>query len=102
MQSCLFMKLFMQMAKTAASLKKKPSAICDHTVILELLNSCDFLQWDGFSGDHPEDIQDGVMFELNAIVNDKQKVRAEGSENFPKHYILFRSTLDQLLDAYSN
>ena len=61
-------------------------SVCSLEDALKLLNDCDLLSWDGFKGPHPKHVKDGIMFILNAIVNDNRTIHAEGSENFPKHY----------------
>ena len=53
--------------------------------VLDVLNKCGVVDWDGFYGPHPDDVQDGVMFNLRAKINGKS-IRAEGSENFPPHF----------------
>ncbi|MCR5789033.1 MAG: hypothetical protein K6G83_04015 [Lachnospiraceae bacterium] len=62
------------------------SAICDVNEALTILNDCGLASWDGFYGAHPQDVSDGVMFNLDATVNDGKGIHAEGSENFPDHY----------------
>ena len=72
--------------------------LCDKHEILHLLNDCDVIRWNGFFGKHPRNVSDGEMFLFTALVNDGEKIRAEGSENFPKHYSEFRNGLRELLD----
>ena len=67
--------------------------------MLKLLNECKLLSWDGFHGKHPRGVLDGTMFSLNAIVNDGKKIRAEGSQNFPKHYRDFTDGLCEMLNG---
>ena len=69
---------------------------CEKERILKLMNDCDLLSWDGFVGQHPKDVLDGIMFTMNAIINGK-KIHATGSENFPKHYREFTDGLFQIL-----
>ena len=73
-------------------------AECSTADFLKLCNDCDILSWDGFYGPHPEDVLDGIMFQFTAIVNDKKKIRANGSENFPAHYREFTNGLYEILD----
>ena len=54
--------------------------------ILQLLNNCSILSWDGFHGKHPRGVKDGTMFSFTAVVNGGRTIRAEGSQKFPKHY----------------
>ena len=71
---------------------------CDREEILRLLNACNVLRWDGFFGKHPRNVSDGEMFLFTAVVNDGEKIRAEGSENFPKHYSELRNGLREIID----
>ena len=70
--------------------------LCDKERIIKLLNDCRIFSWNGFSGKHPKNVSDGIMFNLHAIINDK-KVSASGSENFPKHYLEFTNGLNEIL-----
>ena len=65
--------------------------------IISLCNSCGILKWDGFSGKHPKNVSDGVMFAFKACVNGSEQIHAGGSENFPKHYKEFMNELDDRL-----
>ena len=58
----------------------------DTAAVVEKLNEVDLFRWNGFSGKHPKNVTDGVMFDLKTIVNDGITIRADGSENFPKGY----------------
>ena len=71
--------------------------VIDLQRVLKLLNDCRILSWDGFSGAHPKGVLDGTMFTFEAIVNDGQKIYADGSQNFPKHYRNFTDGLYQFL-----
>ena len=42
-------------------------------------------------------LKDGIMFSLQATVNGDRKIRAEGSENFPKHFRELRDGLHAIL-----
>ena len=74
-------------------------AVCEEETVLKLLNDCDLLSWDGFDGPHPKHVQDGIIFTLNATVNETQKISAKGSANFPKHYREFTDGLHAILNA---
>lgn len=74
-------------------------AVCEEETVLKLLNDCDLLSWDGFDGPHPKHVQDGIMFTLNATVNENQKISAKGSANFPKQYREFTDGLHAILNA---
>ena len=71
--------------------------LCSADRILKLLNDCELVSWDGFHGKHPKNVKDGIMFSLNATVNGDRKIRAEGSENFPKHFRELRDGLHAIL-----
>lgn len=71
--------------------------VCDKQKMLNLLNECKLLSWNGFNGPHPKGVLDGTMFTLRAIVNGGQKIHASGSENFPKRYRDFTNGLYTLL-----
>lgn len=70
----------------------------DTEIILELFNLCKIISWNGFCGNHPKDVKDGVMFKFQAEVNEGQIVYSEGSENFPQGYREFVSTLNLILE----
>lgn len=71
--------------------------ICSADEIIELLDKCRVLLWDGFHGAHPKGVLDGTMFTFEAVVNDNIKVQAEGSQNFPEHYRDFVNELYEIL-----
>ena len=71
---------------------------CSEEEILQLLNTCKIFRWNGFFGKHPRNVRDGEMFLFTAVVNDGEKIRAEGSENFPKHYSELKNGLWELLN----
>lgn len=54
--------------------------------VVEALNGFRLPEWNGFHGAHPRGVKDGTMFELRAEVNGGERIFAEGSQNFPKHY----------------
>ena len=72
-------------------LKKRTE--CDTAELIDLLNSFDFVRWNGFNGKHPAGVLDGTMFSLRATLNGGQILKADGSENFPKHFREFRQWL---------
>ena len=61
-------------------------ATLDTKDVVEMLNKCRLLSWDGFYGKHPKGVLDGTMFTLEAVVNGDRKISAHGSQNFPKKY----------------
>lgn len=73
------------------------SVACDRQVIIELMNTCNIIRWDGFHGKHPKNVHDGIMFTFTAMVNGGQTVCAEGSANFPSGYHEFVRSLDAML-----
>ena len=70
----------------------------DLRIMLDLLNKCSLLSWDGFHGKHPKGVKDGIMFSLQAVLNGGKTIKAEGSENFPRHYRDFTDGLYSLLN----
>ena len=77
-------------------------AFCPESKMLEILNQCNILKWDGFHGKHPRGVLDGEMFSLRAIVNGGETIRADGSANFPKNFREFRRAVDQMLSESDN
>lgn len=73
------------------------SVLCDNEMMIELLNVCGIMRWDGFEGKHPFGVRDGEMFSFSAIVNGRKIIRAHGSENFPKNFPEFRKQIDIIL-----
>ncbi len=71
---------------------------CDTQELIDILNSVDFVSWNGFSGKHPVGVLDGTMFNLTATLNTGQKLRADGSQNFPKHFHDFEKWLREMLE----
>ena len=78
------------------------SVPCTAQVMIELMNTCGILRWDGFYGKHPKNVSDGVMFRFEATVNGGQKILANGSANFPKGYHEFVRALDAMLAESEN
>ena len=75
----------------------KRKTVCNVDKVLKLLNDCELASWDGFVGNHPKGVKDGIMFSLKATINGSKKISAHGSENFPKHFREFRDGLNALL-----
>lgn len=65
------------------------SAECDTQEVIDILNECKAGKWNGFHGAHPKGVLDGTMFNLTASVNGGKKLKASGSQNFPKNYGTF-------------
>ena len=65
--------------------------------MIDVLNRCGVLRWDGFRGKNPPGVLDGTMFNFTATVNGDRRIRADGSNNFPKHYRDFTDALYQML-----
>ncbi len=83
-------------------LELEKSAPCSMQTMIDLMNSCGILRWNGFLGEHPKNVRDGIMFRFEAAVNGEQTVKAEGSENFPKGYRDFVRALDTMLAESEN
>ena len=73
------------------------SISCSMEKIVDIMNACNIMRWDGFFGKHPKNVSDGDMFNFTAIVNEGLTIRAEGSANFPKGYHEFIRTLNEML-----
>lgn len=73
------------------------SASCSNEEMIELLNNCNIIKWDGFWGKNPRGVKDGYMFDFKAEVNNGREIRASGSNNYPKKYREFKSAIDALL-----
>ena len=78
------------------------SVPCDAQTMIELMNTCGILHWNGFHGKHPKHVSDGIMFRFDAAVNGGQTVKADGSENFPKGYHEFVRARNAMLAAREN
>ena len=81
-------------------LELEKSVPCSTQTMIDLTNTCGILRWDGFYGEHPMNVCDGIMFRFEATVNGTQTVKAEGAENFPKGYRDFVRALDAMLAAF--
>ena len=75
----------------------KKTVSCDQETVLALLNDCRILSWNGFHGKHPYGVSDGTVFRFSASVNDGLYIKAEGSQNFPKHFQALQQGLWSLL-----
>ena len=65
--------------------------------VIEQLNACAVLKWDGFHGEHPKYVLDGTMFRLELDLGEGKVIHADGSQNFPKHYYELENWLADLL-----
>ena len=70
--------------------------------MVDLMNTCHILSWDGFHGEHPKHVQDGIMFRFSAVVNGGETVQADGSANYPEGYHEWVRTLDAMLAESKN
>ena len=61
------------------------------------MNNCSVIRWDGFHGEHPKNVKDGIMFDFTATVNGGQTIYADGSANYPKGYNEFVRELNKML-----
>jgi len=78
------------------------SVPCGAQTMIDLMNTCGILRWDGFQGKHPKNVSDGIMFRFEATVNGGQTVRADGSANFPRGYHEFVRALNAMLAESEN
>ena len=74
----------------------------DTSAVIQILNDCQLLEWDGFHGEHPRFVKDGKMFNLTAQVNDGQMIHADGSANFPNHFHELEQWISQTLNQEDN
>lgn len=72
------------------------SVKCPDEKVFNLLSECNVIAWDGFDGPNPRGVLDGYMFRFEAEINGK-KIRAEGSNNYPKHYHAFLDGIRAML-----
>ena len=71
--------------------------VCDSESLVRLLNDCRVSGWDGFHGKHPRNVKDGEMFSFEAVLDEGHRIRASGSENFPRGFHELRRGLAELL-----
>ncbi len=79
------------------SLVLERRTLCDNEMMIEILNVCDVMSWNGFSGKHPLGVKDGEMLDFKARVNDGKIITASGSENFPKRFRDFHQEINRIL-----
>ena len=84
--------------KAVRTITIEKSATLKTEEMIEILNSFQISGWNGFKGKHPKNVSDGDMFRLEAVINDSEKIYAEGSANFPKGYSEFIKELNKLLN----
>lgn len=70
--------------------------LCEREAVLDLLEACGVRDWNGFAGNHPENILDGDIFSFRAEINGRI-IQAEGSANYPEGYKDFLHKLNQWL-----
>ena len=73
------------------------SMSCSKQTMLDLFSDCEIQRWNGFHGEHPRDVLDGIMFRFEATVNGGQTICADGSANYPRGYHDFVRTMDEML-----
>lgn len=79
-------------AKGKKSNKEKGS--CSTEEMIELLNDCDILSWDGFD----EEDEDGTLeFEFEGTINGKE-IEAEGRGAYPKNFEDFIDGVEDLCE----
>ena len=65
--------------------------------MIDLLNKCEIIKWDKFSGANPRGVRDGWQFIFTAEVNGGRELYATGSNNFPRHFRDFTDALNNML-----
>ncbi len=73
-------------------------AACPAETALAALNDCGVPSWNGFHGKHPRGVLDGEMFRLEAVM-DGERIRADGSQNFPEGFRELRGWLYKTLNG---
>ncbi len=73
------------------------SMFCSKQTMLDLFSTSEIQHWNGFHGEHPKNVLDGIMFHFEAAVNEGQIIVADGSANYPKGYHDFVRTLNEML-----
>lgn len=92
------LNLFSEVFRDGADVRKlKKSAVVDTATFVALMNSCKAYKWNGFHGEHPKNVLDGIMFQFTASVNGGKSIRADGSANFPDGYKDLVRAIDQML-----
>ena len=89
-------------SKGEDTLELEKTAVCDTKDFIELMNNCSVIRWDEFHGEHPKNVQDGIMFDFRATVNDGKEIHADGSANFPKGYHDFVRELNKILTEHED
>ena len=74
------------------------SCSCSADDVITILNDCKILKWKGFQGKNPHGVRDGYMFNFYAELNGDTVIRADGSNNYPKHYREFQNSITELLN----
>ena len=77
--------------------KLRSSVVLPQKDVLDKIKEFELSSWDGFNGNFPKDVLDGVSFTFLAIVNNGRRIYANGSENFPPHYEEFVRWLNEIL-----
>ena len=75
----------------------REKGVIDKASFMKLIKDCNIASWDGFHGNHPKGVRDGIMFRFEAVVNDGLRMYADGSQNFPSHYREFKDALREAL-----
>ena len=70
------------------------SGVCDTEDMIELLNDCEVLSWDGF--DEVDKKSSGIEFDFEAVINGKE-IEAEGRGKYPKNFEDFVEGVEELL-----
>lgn len=92
------LKLFSVVSVEGAWVRElQKSAVVDTEYLIELMNTCKVNRWNDFHGEHPKNVEDGIMFEFTATVNGTKTISADGSAKFPKGYNDFVRELGRIL-----
>ncbi len=79
----------------------KQSVLCDTQEFLDLMNSCNVSQWDGFY-DEDDDASNGTLFNLAIDLGNEEFISAGGCDKFPDGYDKFVAGLEKILEENNN
>ena len=59
------LKLFREVSRDGVWVQElEKSAVVDTEDFIELMNNCKVNRWNSFHGEHPKNVQDGIMFDF--------------------------------------
>lgn len=70
--------------------------------VCSLFGECKIRQWNGFDGENPPDVYDGIMMKFETHLSDGSIVKARGMNNFPNHYFEFYQGISTIIKEAAN